>query len=36
MIQHYINGVFLPYEELRRHYNQFVTKLSNKVELIFP
>ena len=35
-IQNNINGVFLPYSELRRHYNRFVTKLSNKSGISFP
>jgi len=35
-IQNNINGVFLPYKELRRHYNRFVTKLSNKSGISLP
>ena len=35
-IQNNINGVFLPYSELRRHYNRFVTKLSNKSGISLP
>ena len=31
-----VNGVFLPYKELRRHYNRFVTKLNNKSGINLP
>ena len=32
-IQNNINGIFLPFIGLRRHYNRLITKISNKYEI---